>query len=125
MTILLCLVVLFTAWNILRVWTVFAWWSTMHEFSIHPPAWILIISGILWALAGFLLMWGIWQGKTWMKHLLFGVTTGATIWYWSERLLWQMPRPNWPFAVILNLILIVFVLFTTKSPTREAYERKP
>jgi len=123
-SLLFFLVMLFTGWNIIRVWTVLSWWSTTHEFSIHPPAWILIISGILWALAGFFLMWGIWRREAWMKNLLFGVTMGATVWYWSERLLWQMPRPNWPFAVILNLILIVFIFFTTKSSTREAHERE-
>ena len=84
---------------------------------------VLDIKSWIWTLAG-LLAWAIWRERPWAKNLLFGVTAGYTIWYWSERLVWQMPRPNWPFAVILNLVLIVFIIFTTKSPTREAYERE-
>lgn len=123
-TLLLCMVLLFTAWNILRAWTALAWQSTLREFSAHPSAWVIAISGIVCAFVGILLVWSTWQEKAWAKNLLFGVTAGYTIWYWSERLVWQMPRPNWPFAVILNLVLIVFIIFTTKSPTREAYERE-
>jgi hypothetical protein len=124
-TLLLCLVLLFTAWNILSVWTVLTWQGTLNELSIHKSVWGIAIGGVLWSMAGLLLFWSIWQGKAWSKALLFGVTAGYTIWYWSGRLIWQMPRPNWPFAVILNLVLIIFILFTTKAPTREAYERKP
>ena len=73
---------------------------------------------------GFILLWGIWQKKAWAVKMLIGAATGYTVWYWCERLIWQNPRPNWPFAVIVNLILIVFILFTTRSMSREAHERE-
>jgi hypothetical protein len=124
-TLLLCLVLLFTAWNILSAWTALAWRGTLNELSIHAGVWIISIGGVIWSLTGLLLFWSIWQEKAWSKTLLFGAAAGYTIWYWGGRLIWQMPRPNWPFAVILNLVLIVFIIFTTKLPPREAYERKP
>ncbi len=124
-TLLLCLVLLFTAWNILRVWTVLTWQSTLYEFSNRPSVWIIVTSGFLWSLTGLLIIWSIWQEKPWANKLLLGATAGYTVWLWCERLFWQMPRPNWLFAVILNLVLVIFILFTTKSPPREAHERKP
>jgi multisubunit Na+/H+ antiporter MnhE subunit len=74
--------------------------------------------------AGAFTFWGIWQKKAWTAKLLLGAAAGYTVWYWSERLIWQRPHPNWPFAVIVNLVLLGFILFTTKSLSREAYEQK-
>lgn len=124
-TLLLCLVLLFTVWNMLRAWTALEWQGTLEEFSSSPGMQVILWSGIFWALAGLLLLGAVWQEKTWAGKLLFGVVAGYTVWYWVGRLLWQMPRPNWPFAVILNLVLIIFVFYTTKSPMREAHEREP
>jgi hypothetical protein len=123
-TLLLCLVLLFTVWNLLRAWTALTWRNTLSEFSAQPAAWIIILSGMFWALTGILLIGGTWQKKPWAKKFLLGATTGYTVWYWGGQLIWQMPRPNWQFAVILNLLLVIFIMYTTKSPTREAYERE-
>lgn len=123
-TLLLCLVLLFTVWNVLQAWTAFAWHDILSEFSAQPAAWILAVSGMVWALTGLFLIWSTWQGKAWAKILLFGTTAGYTAWYWGKQLIWQIPRPNWLFAVILNLLLVIFIIYTTKLPMREAYERE-
>jgi hypothetical protein len=73
---------------------------------------------------GFVLFWSIWQKKAWASKLLVGVASGYSIWYWSERLVWQNPHPNWLFAVIVNLAALAFILLTAKSLSREAHERK-
>ena len=73
---------------------------------------------------GIFILWGIWQRKAWAAKLLLGASAGYTVWYWSERLIWQNPHPNWPFAVIVNLVLFGFILFAIKSLSREAYEQK-
>jgi hypothetical protein len=85
---------------------------------------VIIWSGVLWALMGSLLIGGVWYEKTWAKRFLLGVAAVYTVWYWGENLFWKISRPNWAFAVILNLVLIVFIIYTTKLPTREAYERE-
>ena len=123
-TLLLCLVLILTAWNAVRLWTAIAWQNVLNEFSTQPVSSITAISGAIWMVAGIILLWSIWQKKAWAANLLLGATAGYTVWYWSERLIWQNPHPNWPFAVIVNLILIVFILFTRKTLTKEAHERK-
>lgn len=123
-TLMLCLVLILTAWNAIRLWTAIAWRSTLTEFAARPTATVIAVSGAFWVIIGVILIWSIWQNKAWAAGLLLGASAGYTIWYWSERLIWQSPHPNWLFAVIVNLVLFVFILFTLKSLTREAHERK-
>ena len=122
-TLLQMLVLILTAFNLLRAWTALTWRDTLNEFSVQPSSTILMVSGAVWALCGIVLLWGIWQRKAWAEKLLLGASAGYSLWYWTERLVWQNPHPNWLFAVIVNLAIIVFILFSKKSLTREAYER--
>ena len=122
-TLLQMLVLTLTAFNLLRMWTALAWQDILTEFSTQSSPIVLAVSGAVWALCGIVLLWGIWQKTAWAKKLLLGASTGYSLWYWTERLAWQNPHPNWLFAVIVNLAIIVFILFSKKSLTREAYER--
>jgi len=123
-TLLYVLVLTLSAWNGLRLWTALAWQNILTEFSASPSPIVIAVSGAFWMVTGIILLWSIWQKKAWSATLLVGVAAGYTIWYWSERLIWQIPHPNWLFAVIVNLALLVFILFTAKLLTREAHERK-
>lgn len=122
-TLALWMVLITITWNILRVWTSIAWKNVLIEFSASiPPISNAIIAGI-WVILGWFLYWGIWQGKTWAGKMLIGTAAGYTLWYWSERLFFQNPRPNLMFAVIVNLGLLILIFFATKSLLREAHER--
>ncbi len=123
-TLLLLLVLSIMMWNGLRLWTSLAWRNVLNEFSARESPAIMAVSGAVWILLGMLLIWAILQKKAWAAKLLIGTAAGYTVWYWCERLLWQSPHSNWLFAVILNLVLLAFILFTIKPITREAYERK-
>lgn len=123
-TLLIWLVLTFTAWNALRAWTSFAWRNVLSEYSPQPGPTIITVSSMLWLIVGLVLIWSIWQNKAWSSKLFFGAAAGYTVWFWSERLIWQNPHPNWLFAVIVNLAIIIFILFIMKSLMREAYERK-
>jgi hypothetical protein len=122
-TLLYIVVLTLTAWNGLRLWTALLWHHALDEFSSRPSSAVIAISGAIWMIIGIILIWSIWQKKAWTKKMLLGASAGYSVWYWSERLIWQTPHPNWLFAVIVNLTLIAFILFTTKLLTREAHER--
>jgi len=123
-TLMYLLVLTLSAWNGLRLWTALAWQNILNEFSAQPPPNITAASGAIWLITGIILLWSLWQRKAWAAKMLLGTATGYTVWYWSERLFWQNPHPNWLFAVIVNLALLIFILFTAKLLTREAHERK-
>jgi hypothetical protein len=118
------LVLFLTVWNGLRLFTAIAWRDVLTEFSANPPAWVTALVGAVWLVTGIILLWGILWQKPWAGKMLLGAAAAYSVWYWIERLVWQAPRPNWPFAVILNLILVLFILFATRPWMREAYERK-
>jgi hypothetical protein len=123
-TLLLILVLSITMWNILRLWTALAWRGALTEFAGAEISTLTTISGAVWSLTGIFTVWVILQGKKWAWNFLAFVSVAYSVWYWVARLVWQNPRPNGIFAVIVNLILLVFVMFTIKSLSREAYERE-
>jgi len=123
-TLLLWLVLSLVTWNGLRLWTSLAWRGVLNEFSVRPTPLVTAFSGAVWVITGIILIWSILQKKAWAAKLLLGASAGYTVWYWSERFIWQNPHPNWSFAVIVNLGLLAFILFTSKLLVREAYERK-
>ena len=123
-TLLLWLVLTLTTWNFIRFWTALEWREVLNEFSSQPTSTVITASGAVWMVTGIFILWSIWQRKAWAAKLLLGASAGYTVWYWSERIIWQSPHPNWPFAVIVNLVLLGFILFATKSLSREAYEQK-
>jgi hypothetical protein len=122
-TLLLWLVLIVSAWNGLRLSTALLWHNVLNEFSTQP-VFIIIASSVIWMFTGIILIWSIWQEKAWAAKLLLGASAGYTVWYWSERFIWQNPHPNWLFVVIVNLGLLAFILFTSKLLAREAHERK-
>jgi len=123
-TLSVWLVLFLTAWNALRFFTAIAWRDRLIEFSASPPFWVTALVGAVWLVTGCIVLWSIGWGKKWAGNMLLGAAAGYSIWYWIERLVWQAPRPNWPFAVILNLLLVLFILFVKRALTRETNERK-
>ncbi len=111
-------------WNLIRMWTVLAWSAALLEFSASLPPIASAIMGGVWASIGGILYWSIWQKKAWAGKMLLGAAASYTVWYWSERLFFQNPRPNTIFAVIVNLGLFIIIYFANKSISREAYERE-
>ena len=93
------------------------------EFGAKIPPNISAAIGALWFIIGGTLVWSIWQKKAWSAKMLLGAAAGYSVWYWSERLLWQNPRPNVVFVVFVHLACFTLIYFTSKSLSREAYER--
>lgn len=122
-TLSIVLVLFLTSWNALRAWTSIAWQETLSEFAVQMLPIFSAGIGFLWFAIGTALFIGTWQKKAWSAKLLRGVAAGYTIWYWSERFLWQNPRANIPFTLVINLACLMIIYLASKSLLREAYER--
>ena len=116
-------VLILTTWNAVKAWTFIAWSATLEEFSSRYPPVVGAVSGIIWLLAGSVLAWGLWRNKRWSGNMLPVASIGYILWYWVERLLWQAPRPNLPFVITVEAVFLALVYITSKSLSREAYER--
>jgi len=123
-TLLLWLVLILTVWNVIRLWTSLSWREVLVEYAARPDPVLAGLVAAIWVMIGSLIIWGIWQNKPWTVKLLLGAAVTYSAWYWIERLIWQSARPNWPFAVILNLMVLIFTIFAAKPLSREAYDRK-
>ncbi len=125
-TPILWLVLCLTVWNGVRLWTAIAWRSTLAEFASRPGVVYIGITGAFWFIGGVILAWSLWRGKAWAGILLMIAAVGYTVWYWCDRLIFQMQHANWAFVLALNCILLVYVLFIAGSNLfkREAYEHK-
>jgi hypothetical protein len=123
-TLLYILVLTLSTWNGLRLWTSLGWADVLTQFSESPTPAITSMSGASWTITGLILFWSLWLRKRWTAKLLICTAAGYSIWYWSERLIWQIPHPNWLFVVIVNLAGIALILLNVKSLSREAHERE-
>jgi hypothetical protein len=117
------------AWNGLRLGETIYFWKTLETYGAHPL--YIAISGAIWLMTGLLLAGGIWRGKTWgWVAMLVGIV-GYTAWYWFDRLVIQEPPANWPFVLIVNIVILLVlftILFLPKTRRffkRDANERKP
>ncbi|HMZ08785.1 MAG TPA: hypothetical protein PK078_14305 [Anaerolineales bacterium] len=116
-------VLILASWNALQAWTSLAWSKVLMEYSVRLSPMISATSALVFAIAGLVLTFGIWQNKAWSVKLLPIFAGGYTIWYWVKRLIWQTPHSNTTFAVIISLAWLTVIFFITKSLSREAYER--
>ncbi len=129
-TILLWLVLSLTVWSGLRLYSAVRWWETLSEFASPPGPWYIAVSGGFWLGVGILLLWGMWQASAWIRYALLGAGAGFTIWYWCDRLLFQMFSANWLFALLGNILLLIVIsvcVFVPGTKTflskREAHDR--
>jgi hypothetical protein len=118
-TLTLIVVLILTTWNLIKAWTALAWRNILSEFSIRLMPEVIAVVSIMWIVIGVVLMWAILQKKVWSKKMLVATATSYTVWFWSERFIWQTSQTNTSFAVIVNIILLIIIYFAT----REAYER--
>jgi hypothetical protein len=130
-TLLLWLVLGFTAWNAVRLATSIAWRDTLGQYAPHPGSAYIGASGALWTGTGLFLLWSFWCGRRWTRPALL-ITSGLyAVWVWADRFFVQAQiRANWPFALLATVVLLGFVAAVVLDPhhnayfERETYERK-
>jgi uncharacterized integral membrane protein len=128
-TILAILILYLAAWNALRMGEAFVFWKVLKEYGADPT--YISLSGAIWFIAGLLLAWGLWHGNTWAWMAALGCTIGYSGWYWFDRRFLQIPHANWPFVLIVNIVLLLLffiILFSNKTKRyfkRDDHGRQP
>ena len=124
-TPLLLVVLSLTVWQALRIQTALAWYDLLQEFAPRPGPIYTAVTGAFWFAVGAWLLWRIWRRQSRTANLLLVAAVGYTIWYWADRLILQAPRANWPFTLVLNIVLLAYVLALAipRITSREIIER--
>jgi hypothetical protein len=109
-TLLLWLVLSLSAWGVLRLLAALRWWDVLNEFGASLSPLYLSISGIGWAVVGVVLLYGLFSGRPWTR---LAIPISIILWlmgYWVERLAFESPRANLPFAFIASVLLLAVTL---------------
>jgi hypothetical protein len=116
-TLLLWMVLSLSAWGAIRSFAALRWWDVLHEFNASLSPVYLLVTGIFWGIAEVVLLWSLWSGKAWSRLVLLASMLLWLAQYWIERLFFQSPRANLPFAVVLSILLlaVTFAITSTRS----------
>jgi hypothetical protein len=109
-TLLLWLVLSLSAWGVVRLLAALRWWDVLNEFGASLSPLYLSISGIGWAVVGVVLLFGLFSGRPWTR---LAIPISIILWlmgYWVERLAFESPRANLPFAFIASVLLLAVTL---------------
>jgi len=120
-TILLWLVLSLTAWSGLRLYSAIRWWNVLLEFASPPGPWYVAISAAVWLFVSIALLWSMWQAKAWARYALLGAGAGLSVWYWCDRLLLQTPGANWPFALLITILLLIILSVCVFAPGTKTF----
>ena len=114
-TLLLWLVLSLSAWGLVRVIGAFRWWNVLNEFGPRLGPLYLSITGAGWILIGGVLLWSLFSGQSWTR---LAIPAAIFLWiveYWVERLIFELPRENLPFALIASLLLVIVTLASASN----------
>jgi hypothetical protein len=109
-TLLLWLVLSLSAWGLVRLLAALRWWDVLNEFGASLSPLYLSLTGAGWAVVGAVLLWGLFSGKSWTR---LAIPASIFLWlmgYWIERMFFESPRANLPFALIASVLLFVITL---------------
>ena len=123
-TILLWLVLSLTVWSGLRLASAIQWWSTLREFASPPGPLYISISAGIWLFVSIVLLWGMWQAKAWIQYALLGAGAGFTAWHWCDRFLFQTSSTNWPFALLVTILLLIVLSICVFVPGTKTFLSK-
>ncbi len=120
-TLLLWLVLILSAWGLLRFAGALRWWDLLVEKKAHLGPLYLSITGAGWALAGIVLVWSILSTKRWAHLAVLIFTSAWLIEYWFERLFFQSARSNIPFAIVATLFILAITAISALNRKTKSY----
>ena len=124
-TTFLSLVLCLTAWNAVRLIAALFNWNLLREFAPRPGPVYILITASFWALSGFALWQALRRRRVSRPRGPFLFVLAYAVWWWADRLLFQSSDANWPFALIVTLLLCAWAGILLFHPrTRDYLERK-
>ena len=118
-TLLALGVLILASLNTARFVLAISQWSFIRSLNGASPIY-LMLSGMVWAMAGWIICWGLWRGSRWTPRFTKIFTVAFLVFFWFERLvLFGQNGISWPenglFLFILSIVLLLFVFWSTNS----------
>ena len=112
-TFLALLVFFISASNLVRLVLSIQEFGFYTEILPFDPVY-LTLSGIVWVVLGFPLVFGLWFGTIWAPIFCRVATIGYTSYFWLEYILLVHPQKaatNLVFLIVANSIIIVWIFW--------------
>lgn len=114
----------FTLTQAMRLVQAVALWPWLMGIQLWPGPTYLAVTGFIWALAGAVGIVGLWRRRGWGLRLCETTLVAWSAWNWVDRL-WVSSSPtglwNWPFALAVNLIMLISVFLLTHAERKDDY----
>jgi len=120
-TLLLWWVLILSAWGAIRFTAALRWGDVLNEFEARLSPLYLSITGAGWGVAGGVLFWGIASRMRWSRT---AALAGTIVWQmelWVERLLFESPSSNLPYAYTITCLLVAAIGIITLHPRTRQY----
>jgi len=132
-TILAFGVLIITIFNLTRLILSIANWDFLVSWP-GVPALYMVITGLIWTLAGSILLWGLWRAKNWAPRLMKAVLLTYVLYYWVDHV-FLVDHPtsgvvgarqallpiNWRFTAGMTVVCMVYTVWTLSKPKVKAY----
>jgi hypothetical protein len=132
-TVLVLIVLIITIINFLRFVLSLWSWSFIASRSTVSPLY-LALTGLIWSVAGAVLIWGLWTAREWSPRLMQAVGLTYALYYWLDQIFlkdhpvsgatptMQVILPtNWPFAIGVTIVLLLFMEWTLTRVSVKQY----
>lgn len=123
-TVLIGLVLMFTALQVARFWAAIKHWDLLASLPLQVSPGYLLASGLLWTAAGAGLLYGLGWRKAWAPRWAQLGAIAYTAYFWIDRLWLQARGPHnssWVFEAVLGLLLLGSFFAIMASPSARAY----
>ena len=132
-TLLALGVLIIAGMNLTRLVLSVKYWSFLVSWPGVSPLY-MAATGLIWTLAGSLLLFGLWRGKIWAPRLMQAVALTYAMYYWLDHI-FLVDHPvsgaegakqallpvNWPFAAGVTVVWLAFMAWTLSRPNVRAY----
>ena len=116
--------------NLLRFILSLGDWQFLSTLEAISPLY-QALTGLVWAITGFVVFWGLWRRKRWAPKAASGWALLYALYYWLDRLFltrWLksgQPPANLAFGMSLTLMILVAVFWTLSRPKIKLIYGKP
>ena len=121
-TILIISVLIFTAWNGLRLYEIILYWEVFVQYNSHPGAYYLASFSLIWLISSLIILIGFLKRKS--KHVIFLAKLISILyvaWYWIDRIVFQNTLINILFPLIITVIMLLFILILLNLKHTQIY----
>lgn len=121
-TILIISVLIFTAWNGLRLYETILYWEILQKYNSQPGPYYLISASLIWLISGLFILFGLLYRKTIHVILITKITAILyAVWYWIDRIFIQKTQTIILFPLIMTCIMLLFTLLILNLKQTQNY----